>query len=49
MIKFKFCVNEFRFVALGTSLPDMFASAIAAKKEKTADNAIGFIIKYSKL
>ena len=28
-------------MALGTSLPDTFASAIAAKKEKTADNAIG--------
>ncbi len=26
---------------MGTSLPDTFASAIAAKKEKTADNAIG--------
>ena len=33
--------NLFRFVAMGTSLPDTFASAIAAKKEKTADNAIG--------
>lgn len=32
-----------RFVALGTSLPDTFASAIAAKNEKTADNAIGNI------
>jgi solute carrier family 8 (sodium/calcium exchanger) len=30
-----------RFVALGTSLPDTFASKIAAKNEKTADNAIG--------
>ena len=30
-----------RFVALGTSLPDTFASMIAAQKEKTADNAIG--------
>lgn len=32
-----------RFVALGTSLPDTFASAIAARKEKSADNAIGNI------
>jgi solute carrier family 8 (sodium/calcium exchanger) len=28
---------------LGTSLPDTFASKIAAKNEKTADNAIGNI------
>lgn len=28
-------------MALGTSLPDTFASRIAAKNEKTADNAIG--------
>lgn len=28
-------------MALGTSLPDTFASFIAAKQEKTADNAIG--------
>jgi hypothetical protein len=33
----------FRFVALGTSLPDTFASRIAAQNEKTADNAIGNI------
>ncbi len=26
---------------MGTSLPDTFASFIAAKQEKTADNAIG--------
>ena len=26
---------------MGTSLPDTFASRIAAQKEKTADNAIG--------
>ena len=26
---------------MGTSLPDTFASMIAAKSEKTADNAIG--------
>ena len=29
------------FVALGTSLPDTFASKAAAVNEKTADNAIG--------
>lgn len=34
-------VANFRFVALGTSLPDTFASRIAAKSERTADNAIG--------
>ena len=33
--------TEKSFVALGTSLPDTFASRIAAKNEKTADNAIG--------
>lgn len=35
--------TKIRFVALGTSLPDTFASRIAAKNEKTADNAIGNI------
>ena len=34
-------VTAITFVALGTSLPDTFASKIAAKNEKTADNAIG--------
>ena len=29
------------FVALGTSLPDTFASKAAAANEKNADNAIG--------
>ena len=29
------------FVALGTSLPDTFASKTAAANEKNADNAIG--------
>jgi len=28
-------------VALGTSLPDLFASKVAATQEKYADNAIG--------
>ena len=34
-------LNIFSFVAMGTSLPDTFASYIAADSEKTADNAIG--------
>ncbi len=34
-------VTAITFVAMGTSLPDTFASKIAAKNEKTADNAIG--------
>jgi Ca2+/Na+ antiporter len=33
----------YSFVAMGTSLPDTFASKIAAKNEKTADNAIGWL------
>jgi Ca2+/Na+ antiporter len=34
-------VTAITFVALGTSLPDTFASKLAAKQEETADNAIG--------
>ena len=34
-------VTAITFVALGTSLPDLFASMQAANAEKTADNAIG--------
>ena len=34
-------VNAITFVALGTSLPDLFASRTAARMERTADNAIG--------
>jgi len=34
-------VTAITFVALGTSLPDTFASKAAAVNEKTADNAIG--------
>jgi solute carrier family 8 (sodium/calcium exchanger) len=34
-------VTAITFVALGTSLPDTFASRTAAKMEKYADNAIG--------
>lgn len=36
-------ITAITFVALGTSLPDTFASRVAAKMEKTADNAIGNI------
>lgn len=34
-------VTAITFVALGTSLPDTFASMVAAKQEKYADSAIG--------
>ncbi|KAG8195667.1 hypothetical protein JTE90_003812 [Oedothorax gibbosus] len=34
-------VTAITFVALGTSLPDLFASMAAAKQEKYADSAIG--------
>ena len=34
-------ITAITFVALGTSLPDTFASKIAAVSEKTADNSIG--------
>lgn len=34
-------VNAITFVALGTSLPDLFASRTAARMERYADNAIG--------
>ena len=34
-------LNAITFVALGTSLPDLFASRTAARMEKYADNAIG--------
>lgn len=43
LIGLKDSVTAITFVALGTSLPDTFASRIAAKNEKTADNAIGNI------
>lgn len=43
LIGLKDAVTAITFVALGTSLPDTFASKIAAKNEKTADNAIGNI------
>lgn len=41
LVGLKDSVTAITFVALGTSLPDTFASRIAAKNEKTADNAIG--------
>jgi solute carrier family 8 (sodium/calcium exchanger) len=34
-------ITAITFVALGTSLPDLFASKQAATQEKTADNSIG--------
>lgn len=43
LIGLKDAVTSITFVALGTSLPDTFASKIAAQNEKTADNAIGNI------
>lgn len=36
-----FFLQAITLVALGTSLPDTFASKAAAVGEKTADNAIG--------
>uniref|UniRef100_F1KUK7 Sodium/calcium exchanger 3 n=1 Tax=Ascaris suum TaxID=6253 RepID=F1KUK7_ASCSU len=41
MIGLKDAITAITFVALGTSLPDTFASKIAAENEPTADNAIG--------
>ena len=38
---FFFQISAITFVALGTSLPDTFASKAAACGEKNADNAIG--------
>jgi Ca2+/Na+ antiporter len=34
-------VTAITFVAVGTSVPDLFASKTAASQEKTADNSIG--------
>merc|ERR1719502_391541 len=34
-------VTAITFVALGTSLPDTFASMAAARGDKTADNSVG--------
>lgn len=41
LVGLKDSVTAISFVAMGTSLPDTFASMIAAQKELTADNAIG--------
>ena len=41
LIGLKDAVTAITFVALGTSLPDLFASKTAATTEKTADNSIG--------
>ncbi|XP_022669328.1 sodium/calcium exchanger 3-like isoform X3 [Varroa destructor] len=41
LIDLKATVTAITFVALGTSLPDLFASRTAAVQEKFADNAIG--------
>ncbi|KFM69896.1 Sodium/calcium exchanger 3, partial [Stegodyphus mimosarum] len=41
LVGLKDAVTAITFVALGTSLPDLFASMAAAKQEKYADNAIG--------
>ncbi|XP_054721079.1 sodium/calcium exchanger 3-like [Uloborus diversus] len=41
LVNLKDTVTAITFVALGTSLPDLFASMAAAKQEKYADSAIG--------
>ena len=41
LVGLKDSVTAITFVALGTSLPDLFASKQAAVGEKTADNSIG--------
>nr|QTE04368.1 Na+/Ca2+ exchanger 1 [Tridacna squamosa] len=41
LIDLKPAVTAITFVALGTSLPDTFASRTAALQERTADNSIG--------
>lgn len=41
LVNLKDAVTAITFVALGTSLPDLFASVTAAKQEKYADSAIG--------
>merc|ERR1712038_1667823 len=40
-IYLKDCVNAIAFVALGTSVPDTFASKTAATEDETADNSVG--------
>ncbi|CAF1080676.1 unnamed protein product [Adineta steineri] len=41
LVGLKDSITAISFVALGTSLPDTFASMIAAKNSKSADDAIG--------
>lgn len=41
VLNLKVSVTAITFVALGTSLPDMFASKTAAQNSKNADSAIG--------
>uniref|UniRef100_A0A8R1HL33 Calx-beta domain-containing protein n=1 Tax=Caenorhabditis japonica TaxID=281687 RepID=A0A8R1HL33_CAEJA len=41
MVGLKDAVTAITLVALGTSLPDTFASKIAAESDETADNAVG--------
>ena len=41
LIGLKPTVTAITFVALGTSLPDLFASKTAAQQEEHADNSIG--------
>uniref|UniRef100_A0A914XQN5 Sodium/calcium exchanger membrane region domain-containing protein n=1 Tax=Plectus sambesii TaxID=2011161 RepID=A0A914XQN5_9BILA len=41
MVGLKDSITAITFVAMGTSLPDTFASRFAAMQDKTADNAIG--------
>ena len=41
LVGLKDSVTAITFVALGTSLPDTFASKTTATSERTADNAIG--------
>ncbi|CAF1446695.1 unnamed protein product [Adineta steineri] len=43
LVGLKDSITAISFVALGTSLPDTFASMIAAKNSKSADDAIGNI------
>ncbi|VDN32064.1 unnamed protein product [Gongylonema pulchrum] len=41
MVGLKDAITAITLVALGTSLPDTFASKIAAESDTTADNAVG--------
>merc|ERR1740123_2521426 len=40
-INLKDCVNAIAFVALGTSVPDTFASKTSAIEDESADNSVG--------